>query len=853
MTDQSLLGCEDGGGIRRGAPRWLRALGFIAACVAISGSGFADAGTNVWTTTGPYGGQIRTIATDPVSSTTIYVGGYGGVFKSINGGSNWAAASTGFSYDAAPHLVVDAVAVSRSNPSTLYAGEINGVYKSIDAGASWAVAGNALIGARVLALAIDPSDANKVYVSANNGIYRSSDGGSTWVKGFSGLNGTTPYSIAIAPGALYVGTSDSVFKSVDGGATWAAANLGFPAGSGNFALSVVVDPQTPTTVYASPRGQAYKSVDSGAHWTALGVSANYLAVDALSPNTLYAGSNGNLSRSTNGGTGWTAVNTGLSYSNTSTADVLAVAVDSRAGGGVYVGTEGGVFRSTNGGSNWAASNAGLTNLVVTALAIDPLIPTTMYAGTRNLGVFKSSDGGASWVNSSTGLLGSGNWVMSLAIDPVTPTTLYAGSGTFSFVYKSMDGGATWRAAATGGAPQLPASALVINPSNPQIVVAGTLNGGIYRSTNAGASWTAITAGLPSLPTIYALSFGTKSPQSLWALVQPRAGVGTYMNSLDSGATWSATYPGLDPSKGLLSVFDFLYTAAGVNSIALGYDAMFLPLSPATAQKGSERCGPKGAWIAFSFNLPIPSLAEYYGDDCGATKVVNDGSKLTAISAGWQADAAKALVATAMNAGLPGAGVKALAITPSGDALYAGVDGGSVYRISFDNKLTVVTEFYNPSLDYYFITSRASDVALLDTLAAWRRTGKSFNVYLAQEAGTLGINRYYFDQVAVNKSRGSHFYTLVQSEKDSLASLNPGNTQTPRLPYNEGVDSYAFAPLIEGVGGSCAAGQTPVYRIFRGQARFPDNPNHRITTELAIYNSFVALGWDGEGVKFCVPN
>lgn len=167
--------------------------------------------------------------------------------------------------------------------------------------------------------------------------------------------------------------------------------------------------------------------------------------------------------------------------------------------------------------------------------------------------------------------------------------------------------------------------------------------------------------------------------------------------------------------------------------------------------------------------------------------------------------------------------------------------------------TPMVEYYFPALDYYFITSRVSDIALLDSLAAWQRTGKSFNVYINVQPGSSAINRYYFDQVAVKNSRGSHFYTLVQTEKDLLASLNPSNSQAPRLPYNEGVDSFAFAPVMEGVGGSCAAGLTPVFRIFRGQTKFPDNPNHRFTTDTAIYNSFVALGWDGEGVKFCVPN
>jgi hypothetical protein len=61
------------------------------------------------------------------------------------------------------------------------------------------------------------------------------------------------------------------------------------------------------------------------------------------------------------------------------------------------------------------------------------------------------------------------------------------------------------------------------------------------------------------------------------------------------------------------------------------------------------------------------------------------------------------------------------------------------------------------------------------------------------------------------------------------------------------------PVVEGVGGRCATGLIPVYRVFRGNSRFPDNPNHRFTTSLSTYSAFVALGWDGEGVKFCVPS
>ncbi len=185
----------------------------------------------------------------------------------------------------------------------------------------------------------------------------------------------------------------------------------------------------------------------------------------------------------------------------------------------------------------------------------------------------------------------------------------------------------------------------------------------------------------------------------------------------------------------------------------------------------------------------------------------------------------------------------------------GFDPVSVQATSSVTTTVTAIEYYIPSLDYYFLTSRLTDILLLDTVASFVRTGQSLSAYAQSDpaSGRRPITRFYFDQVAVGGSRGSHFYTLVQGELNALAALNPTNAALPRLPYNEGIDSYAYAPVVEGVGGFCASNLIPVYRIFRGNARFPDNPNHRFTTSAAIYNSFVALGWDGEGVKFCVSS
>src|SRR5437867_5515070 len=84
-------------------------------------------------------------------------------------------------------------------------------------------------------------------------------------------------------------------------------------------------------------------------------------------------------------------------------------------------------------------------VMISALAIDPLTPTTLYSWTNGGGLFKSTDGGANW--SATGL--TNIYVSALAIDPVTTTTLYAGTlpyaGTDGGVFKSTDGGASWNA------------------------------------------------------------------------------------------------------------------------------------------------------------------------------------------------------------------------------------------------------------------------------------------------------------------------------------------------------------------------------------------------------------------------
>ena len=83
-----------------------------------------------------------------------------------------------------------------------------------------------------------------------------------------------------------------------------------------------------------------------------------------------------------------------------------------------------------------------------ALAIDPLHPDTLYAGTMGGSAFKTTDGGGSWTAVNTGLTGHNTGPIGvLAISPSNPDKLYA--GTDAGVFKTINGGGNWTAFSTG--------------------------------------------------------------------------------------------------------------------------------------------------------------------------------------------------------------------------------------------------------------------------------------------------------------------------------------------------------------------------------------------------------------------
>jgi len=279
-----------------------------------------------------------------------------------------------------------------------------------------------------------------------------------------------------------------------------------------------------------------------------------LIIDPSNPATVFAATSTGIFKTANGGDSWSAANSGVTGASVS---ALAIAPSSPAT--LYVGSyDSGVFRSTNGGASWTAISNGLPGHA-TALAVDSSNPATVYAGIGGAGVaggsgdgvYKSTDGGASWNAVNNGIAASPRGVHALAIAPSDPSVLYmatggGGEGLTAAIYSSTNAGADWTAS-TGLPANAPTNVLAIDPSNPATVYAGTNGSGIFKSTDGGASWAAVNTGLPANDFVALHAFITalvvdpSNPATLYVSFSLAGGL---YKSTDGGANWSPANSGL---------------------------------------------------------------------------------------------------------------------------------------------------------------------------------------------------------------------------------------------------------------------------------------------------------------------
>ncbi|MFZ6013006.1 MAG: T9SS type A sorting domain-containing protein [Bacteroidota bacterium] len=157
---------------------------------------------------------------------------------------------------------------------------------------------------------------------------------------------------------------------------------------------------------------------------------------------------------------------------------------------IYIGAPaGGLWKTTNGGSTWTALTDNIPSMGVSAIAIHPSNPNTILIGTGDrdandtygVGVLKSTDGGATWTQTSlTWAVSTGHTSARMVVNPSSPNTVLA--GTTDGLYRSSDFGNTWTKVLAGDIDDLE-----LKPGDPNYVYA-LVSKTLYRSTNGGLSF-----------------------------------------------------------------------------------------------------------------------------------------------------------------------------------------------------------------------------------------------------------------------------------------------------------------------------------------------------------------------------
>jgi len=547
-----------------------------------------------WTPSGPYniGGRITAIAVNPSNPDIIIIGAAaGGIFKTTNGGVNWSAKTDNW-----PSLSIGALVMDPVNSNIIYCGtgEGNsaidvypgfGVLKSTDMGDTWNLIGltEAL---HIPAMDIHPLNTNIMYSSVmafrsfgqNKGIYKSTNAGVNWQRVLFVSDSTSGVDVRVSPDDLNIvyaamwerirtppsisktgGISSGLYRSSNGGLNWVllGPSHGIPAPAATTGrIAIAVAPSNPNYVYAIFKTTTgnnisgiYKSTNKGLNWTSMSMSGiqssgfdwyfGLIEVAPNDPNTVYIGSV-DIYRTTNG-TNW--VNLTNSYSGTfdqQHPDQHVLWINPSNPTNIINGNDGGIFKTTTGGAPWSksydlpitqfyASNidylqpqrkiggsqdngskitytGGTGNWEVIyggdgfTAHIDYTNSNIIYCTSQNGGLGRSTNNGNSFQGITNGISGRFNWSTPYILDIQDPAILYVGS---HMIFRSTNRGSSWSAISgdltrgqNGRLGTITCISSAVLQNNQRVIYTGTDDAKVSVTTNSGQNWSDVTGTLP---------------------------------------------------------------------------------------------------------------------------------------------------------------------------------------------------------------------------------------------------------------------------------------------------------------------------------------------------------------------
>lgn len=611
--------------------------------------------TNIGQTTADGGyhgmGRATSVAFHPTDPDIFYVGApIGGIWKTTDGGQTYAALG-----DSLPYVSVGNICVDHQNPDIIYitVGDHNGwwkyglgVYKSIDGGTTWNASSNVstfVQGEAYYRMVMNPTNSNEIFVAQTNGLFRTQDGGENWDM----VRQDSHIDVIFKPGSattLYAATDDywgnsEVYKSEDNGETWEQIS-DFNESANDLQLTTTPSNPEFIGVQSSISGNTdfYMSDDGGLNLFNISYmpESGVIFYSPTDPNTIYSGSLV-VYRSQDSGFQWNQFTDWYD-----SGDYTEVHADNRyvtynpLNNVIYFCNDGGVYKFDEPNEEWTELTSGLIITQFYRIAVSQQSDVFMIGGTQD-------NGGRKRVSMSNWDDTNGGDAMEVAINSSNDQIIYS-TYINGLLYRSTD---QWEDddyneitpdGTTGGAWVTP---YVLDPSNQSVIVAGYED--VFRSTNSGNSWSAISDNLTGNPDNKLETIAVAPSDG--DVIYTTRGNKLYF-TLDGGDTWddeliyiggtndatasSIVVHPLDPLKIWITVSGYatgkkVYYSqdAGVTFSNISYNLPNIPVNASVIDKESEFLD---LYIGTDVGVFIFNIAtnqwDYYGEGIPNTSVTD---------------------------------------------------------------------------------------------------------------------------------------------------------------------------------------------------------------------------------------
>ena len=445
-----------------------------------------------------------------------------GIYKTSDGGNSWAELSNGLP---SPSSDVGRIGIdiSKSEPNVLYAiyadktGYFNGIYKTTNDGTSWSQTNDGSLSGAYQSygwwfgrISVDPNNSDIAYVIAFD-IYKTSNGGNSYTNISEGdvhVDQHSLYSHPLNSDFLVLGNDGGLYISQNGGNSWTWKN--------NLPITQFytceADYQFPERLYGGAQDNGTNRTMTGDpdDWESIYWGDGfYVLVDPENNNYVYAEYQyGNLARSVNGGDSFSSAMSGINSSDRKNWNTPVV-FDPSNPSVLYYGSQQ-VYKSTNKAASWSSVSPDLTNGegsgnltygTITTLAVSPINPELIYAGTDDGNVWVKESGSSDWEFISSEL--PVRWVTRVATDPYDEETAYVSFSGYRYdeflphIFKTTDKGQSWEDI-SGNLPEAPINDIIPDPEQDSTLYIAT-DVGVFVTRDDGISWELIGSNLPTVP------------------------------------------------------------------------------------------------------------------------------------------------------------------------------------------------------------------------------------------------------------------------------------------------------------------------------------------------------------------